>query len=221
MEKMPFQADRDTAPVVSSVPRSAPAGATDWRTGLPVLTGSMITLRELRPSDAASLFESLTTREVARFISPPPTSVEAFERFIAWTHLQRAAGLYVCFAVIPHGSETAVGLFQVRSLEPAFANAEWGFAIGSDFWGTGVFLDGAKLVADYAFRTLGTQRLEARASTQNCRGNGALRKIGAVQEAVLRRSFLRDGEYHDQTMWTILRDDWFEMPVLSGPSVVH
>ena len=42
----------------------------------------------------------------------------------------------------------------------------------------------------------------------NGRGNGALRKIGATQEGVLRKSFLRDGEYLDQTLWTILQDDW-------------
>ena len=222
MEKMPFQADREAEAVVTTVPATAPAAqASNWRTGLPVLSGSMITLRELRPSDAPALFQSLTTQEVARFISPPPTSVEGFEKFIAWTHRQRAAGQYVCFAVVPKGSDTAVGLFQVRSLEPGFANAEWGFAIDSNFWGTGVFLDGATLVAEFAFHVLGTLRLEARASMLNGRGNGALRKIGAVQEAVLRRSFLRDGEYHDQALWTILREDWIEMPAMWGPSVVH
>ena len=33
-------------------------------------------------------------------------------------------------------------------------------------------------------------------------------KLGAVQEGVLRRSFLRHGEYHDQVLWGILSDDW-------------
>ena len=50
---------------------------------LPVLAAGKVTLRELRLSDAAALLELLTTDEVARFISPPPTTVEAFERFIA------------------------------------------------------------------------------------------------------------------------------------------
>jgi ribosomal-protein-alanine N-acetyltransferase len=104
--------------------------------------------------------------------------------------------------------DTAVGLFQVRQLEPGFSTAEWGFAIGSAFWGTGVFVDAAKLVVDFTFDVIGTHRLEARAAIANGRGNGALRKIGATQEGVLRKSFLRDGEYLDQTLWTILEDDW-------------
>ena len=31
---------------------------------------------------------------------------------------------------------------------------------------------------------------------------------GIVQEGVLRKSFLRNGEYLDQTLWTILDEDW-------------
>jgi RimJ/RimL family protein N-acetyltransferase len=141
--------------------------------------------------------------------------VEGFERFITWTHKQRAAGQYVCFAVVPTGMSVAVGLFQVRSLEPGFANAEWGFALGSPFWGTGLFIDGAQLVVDFAFETIGVHRLEARASVQNGRGNGALRKLGAVQEGVLRRSFLRRGQYHDQALWSILDTDWGQARAVS------
>ncbi len=61
---------------------------------------------------------------------------------------------------------------------------------------------------DFAFDVIGAQRLEARAAVANGRGNGALRKIGAVQEGLLRRSFLRNGQHHDQVLWGILADDW-------------
>ena len=208
MEKMPYTPEMDV--VAALVPQTAPESVvtTDWRTGLPVLTGSRVTLRELRVSDAASLFAMLTTEEVTRFISPPPTTIEGFERFITWANRERAAGTYACFAVVPHGMDTAIGLFQVRQLEPGWGTAEWGFAIGSAFWGTGVFSDGARLALDFAFDAIGVHRLEARAAVQNVRGNAALRKLGAVQEGVLRRSFLRNGQFHDQALWAILDEDY-------------
>jgi RimJ/RimL family protein N-acetyltransferase len=193
--------------------------STDWRHTVPVLTGRGITLRELAVSDAPALLAMLNTEEVARFISPPPTTVEGFERFIEWTHRQRAMGLYLCVAVVPAGTTTAIGLFQVRSLEPGFATAEWGFALGSAYWGTGAFIEGARLVVDFAIDSIGVHRLEARAAVQNGRGNGALRKIGAVQEAVLRRSFLRDGQYLDQVLWSILDTDWRQAKAVWGPKV--
>ena len=203
MEKMPY---RETE--LATTMNHCPVVTSDWRQALPVLVSETITLRELRVSDAPSLLAMLSTEEVARFISPPPTTVEGFERFIAWTQRERASGNYVCFGVVPHGMEHAIGLFQVRQLEPGFGIAEWGFCIGSEFWGTGIFVEGARQVVQFAFETIGVHRLEARAAVKNGRGNGALRKIGAVQEGVLRKSFLRNGAYLDQVLWTILECEW-------------
>ena len=181
---------------------------TNWKSALPVMAGTTFTMRELRIEDAPSLLAMLTTEEVSRFISPPPTTVEGFERFIVWTHHERRAGSYACFAIVPNGMDVAIGIFQVRSLDPGFSTGEWGFAMGSQFWGTGIFVEAARLVLDFAFDVIGTARLEARAAVANGRGNGALRKIGAVQEGLLRRSFLRRGQHHDQVLWGILADDW-------------
>ena len=210
MEKMPYQPDLDRPATISS----------DWRNGLPIMVGSKVTLRELEVSDAASLFSMLTTEEVSRFISPPPTTVQGFEKFIMWACAERAAGRYACFAVVPHGMTTAIGLFQVRQLEPGFATADGGCAPGSSFWGKGMVIDGGELVVNFALETLGVRRLEARAAVANGRGNGALRKLGAVQEGVLRRSFLKNGQFLDQMLWSILAEEWREKAVW-GKAVIH
>jgi ribosomal-protein-alanine N-acetyltransferase len=221
MEKMPYTPEMDRAmAMIGAAATEAPSVVTtDWKTGLPVLTGARLTLRELRVSDAPSLFAMLTTEEVSRFISPPPTTVEGFERFIAWANRERAAGNYACFAIVPHGMDTAVGLFQIRQLEPGWGTAEWGFAMGSAFWGTGLFGEGAQLVLEFAFETIGVHRLEARAAVQNGRGNGALRKVGAVCEGILRRSFLRHGQYHDQSLWSFLAEDYRVSKNIITPTV--
>jgi [ribosomal protein S5]-alanine N-acetyltransferase len=197
----------------------AAGASTDWRQGVPVLATRGVTLRELETADAPALLAMLTPTEVARFISPPPSTVAGFEHFIHWAQEQRALGVHVCFAVVPEDMTTAIGLFQVRSLEPGFVTAEWGFALGSAFWGTGAFIGGARLVVDFAFDTIGVHRLEARAAVQNARGNAALRKVGAVQEGVLRSSFVRNGHYHDQVLWSILETEWRQAKAVWGPKV--
>lgn len=200
-----------------STPHMAAVTTSDWRRTLPVLTGAKVVLRELRASDAASLLKMLTTEEVTRFISPPPTTVDGFQGFIAWTHRKRSEGRYACFAVVPEGMDTAIGIFQLRALDPDFGTAEWGFAIGVPFWGTGLFDQGAALTLAFAFDCVGAHRLEARAVPGNERGSGALRKIGAVQESVLRQSFLKDGRYHDQILWSLLAADWHQANGLWKP----
>jgi len=211
MEKMPYRVELDLMPVQLSVGTTQPSinepVSSDWRQALPTLRSQQVVLRELRASDAPSLLALLTTEEVSRFISPPPSTVDGFERFIAWTLRQRSAGTYACFAVTVRGYDTAIGIFQIRETQPGFETAEWGFAIGSAFWGTGVFQEGAELVLQFAFDTIGVHRLEARAAVANGRGNGALQKVGAVQECILRKSFLCNGQYLDQVLYSILESD--------------
>jgi len=182
----------------------------DWTTGLPVLQGRKMMLRELVKTDALSLLSMLSTEEVAKFISPPPTTPQGFEKFVQWAQREREAGNQFTFGMVPEGCEHAVGLVQVRAIAPRFSVAEWGFALGSPFWGTGIFLAGARMTLDFAFQNTAVNRLEARAVVQNGRGNGALRKLGAVQEGVLRGSLLKDGKYLDQIMWSIVAQDWFQ-----------
>ena len=201
-----------SAPMV----RTSTVTHADWRKALPVLEGHGLTLRELRADDAMSLLSLLTTEEVTRFISPPPTTVEGFARFILWAQREREAGRYACFAIVPTGYDHAVGLFQIRQLDPTFGTAEWGFALGSAFWGSGLFAAGAQLVIDFAFDVIGVHRLEARSAVENGRGNGALRKVGAVQEGILRKSFLRGGIQHDQALWAILPEDRFRSKTVWG-----
>jgi RimJ/RimL family protein N-acetyltransferase len=71
-----------------------------------------------------------------------------------------------------------------------------------------------------AFDVIGVHRLEARACLHNARGNAALKKIGAVQEGVLRRSFQCRGEYFDQALWTVLEEDWRQAKVIWGGEVM-
>jgi RimJ/RimL family protein N-acetyltransferase len=177
------------------------------REWLPVLEGRHVMLRALRPSDAASLHGLLTAPEVARFVSAPPATIEAFERFIVKANRQRS-GQYICYAVTLKGNDTAIGMFQIRETEAGFQAAEWGFALGSAFWGTGVFKESAQLILQFVFTTLGVHRLEARAAVRNGRGGRALQKMGAVQEGVLRKSFVCNGQYFDQVLYAILKDDW-------------
>ena len=135
MEKMPYRQELDRTDVRFHRPIAQPAIATHGQHRLARGPAGAdrrdVTLRELRASDAPSLFALLTTEEVSRFISPPPTTVDGFERFIAWTLRQRSVGTYACFAVTLDATDTAIGIFQLRELEPGFGTAEWGFAIGS------------------------------------------------------------------------------------------
>ena len=222
MEMMPYHPELDEVLTMAQPMFAMPSAmvmSEAWRMGLPDIQASNLTLRELQLGDAQALFEQLTTEEVARFISPPPSSVKGFERFIRWAQSERAAARYACFVVVPEGRNTPVGLFQVRVLDAQQGTAEWGFALGSSYWGTGLFLAAARRIIDFTFQSMGMRRLEARACVANERGTGALRKVGAVCEAVLYHSFERGNERLDQGLWTILREDWLFLTTVPRATV--
>jgi len=203
--------DRPEEEEESSTQKPAGTAKTDdvpWRHGLPELPGTRVSVRELVPDDAPHLVRLLSNEDVNRYSFEAPSNRQGFERFIRWTHDRRQEGQYLCFGIVPAGSGHAVGLIQLRQLEPGFRTAEWGFAIGVPYWGTGLFVEAANLVLRFAFETMSVHRIEARTALVNGRANGALRKLGAAREGRLRRSFLVGNEYHDDILWALLADDW-------------
>jgi [ribosomal protein S5]-alanine N-acetyltransferase len=196
-------------PLVTRPPVTGAPPLIGWRKALPTIVGERSLIRELDPSDAPGLAPLLAAPEVARFISPPPADVEDFERFVARSRHDRQAGRCAVFGIVAAGDDCAAGLLQIRQLDPLFHTAEWGFGLGSRFWGSGLFLDAARLLLDFAFHTIRVRRLEARVAVPNARGHAVMRKLGAVQEGVLRRSLVTaGGRQLDQVLWSLLADEW-------------
>jgi len=200
---------------------SAPAvaAAIDWRTDLPTLTSRTITLREPAEHDLGALADLLSIEDASRFGLEGPITDVAVQSFIEQVSRARKAGLSFTYVVTQGAGRPVIVAIQVRQLDPTFEAAEWEATLQPSVRGTGVFLEAARLVGSFAFGSIGTHRLEARVLLLNGRANGALRKLGAVQEGVLRRSIRRGGEYLDQVLWSVLKEDWSEHWVSTGPRV--
>ena len=184
------------------------AAVAEWRRALPALAARLVTLREPDARDLHALVELLTCPDASRFGVEEPVTQSGVRKLLDRLAPERSAGLSFTYAVTTGSGEAIVGLVQVRQLDPAFETAEFEFTLAPAVRGTGVFLESARLVGSFAFESVGVRRLEIRAPLLHGRANGALRKLGAVQEGVLRRSIRRHGEYFDQALWSVLRDDW-------------
>ena len=193
--------------------------ASNWRTELPLLTSRAVTLREPVVQDLGVLVDLFSIGDASCFGLDSPVSEAGVQEFIEGAQRARAAGHSFTYVVIPGSARPAVGVVQVRQLDPVFEGGECEATLALSSRGTGVFFEAARLVGSFAFGSVGAHRLEARVPLQNGRANGALRKLGAVQEGVLRRSVRRGGEYIDQVLWSVLKEDWSEHWVSTGPRV--
>jgi len=194
-------------------------GVSTWRNELPLLTGRVVMLREPGSQDLGPLVDLLSLGDATRFGLDEPVSEVGVQELIDRFARERAAGLAFTYVITLATARTIVGLVQVRQLDPSFEAAEWECTIAPSSRGSGIFLEAARLVGSFTFGAIGTHRLEARVLLQNGRANGALRKLGAVQEGVLRRSVRRGGESFDQVLWSLLKEDWGDHWVSIAPRV--
>jgi len=193
--------------------------APNWRTELPTLVARAVMLREAVATDFGPLVNVLSIGDATRFGLEEPVQDVAVQQLIEHAARARASGLSFTYAVTTGTGRPLVGLIQVRRLDPAFEVAEWECTLAPSVRGTGVFLEAARLAGSFAFGPVGARRLEARVLLQNGRGNTALRKLGAVQEGILRRSVRRNGEYADQVLWSLLKEDWGDHWISIAPRV--
>lgn len=193
--------------------------APNWRAELPTLTARAVSLREPVTQDLGPLVDLLSIADATRFGIDDAVTDVGIQHLIERAARDREAGTAFTYVVTSGAARTIVGLVQVRQLEPGFETAEWECTLAPSARGSGIFLEAARLVGSFTFGTVGARRIEARVLLQNGRGNGALRKIGAVQEGLLRRSIRRGDDYLDQVLWSVLKEDWGDLWISTAPRV--
>ena len=98
------------------------------------------------------------------------------------------------------------------------SNKRGRFVIGIEnpqCWGKGYGTEVTRLMLRYAFETLELHRVELRVAAYNARAIRCYEKCGFRHEGVERDSFFVDGEWHDDLLMAILRQDWEELPGVS------
>lgn len=193
---------------------------TNWREALPTLTSGSITLREPVPSDAVALLTALPDDALAQIVpEPPPASVAGIESLIERLQAARRAGSMACWAIVPAGADAAVGLIGVRAIDHTCTMVEGVAVTAEEFRGTPLFQAAGRMVLGSLFGQMGVHRVEFRIDVRNGRANGALRKLGATQEGLLRRARTHDGEFHDQVLWAIIATDWSDVRAVRTSSI--
>jgi len=87
------------------------------------------------------------------------------------------------------------------------SKAELGYWLGPSFHNQGFMTEAIQAVVRYAFETMEMHRIYANTSTENAASIAMLKKVGFVQEGILRQDTWRDGAWTDSVLMAILRND--------------
>jgi len=80
-----------------------------------------------------------------------------------------------------------------------------------EYWGRGCGTEAARLMLRYAFATLGLHRVHLRVAAYNLRARRSYEKTGFRVEGILRQNFQVEGEWQDDVLMAILREEWEAM----------
>jgi RimJ/RimL family protein N-acetyltransferase len=126
-----------------------------------------------------------------------------------WLELQRQAresGTEFGFLVTGDRGRL-LGTCGINQLNPVHQFANLGYWVRSSESGRGIAVVAVRLVRDWVFANTGLRRLEIVVARGNRRSERVAEKAGAHREGVLRSRLLIGGDYHDATMYSLVRDE--------------
>lgn len=171
------------------------------------LAGPVVTLVPLRPEHAGTLAELGDTEAYAWNTSPPPLSEPTARTSIA-TLLSDPTML--AFAVTGTDGGGLRGITSFYEHAPSVPRVEIGHTFyGRRFWGGPTNPHTKLLMLSHAFDTWHCERVALRCDADNQRSAGAIRRLGATPEGVLRSHRRRhDGTVADTAYFSVLRAEW-------------
>jgi RimJ/RimL family protein N-acetyltransferase len=114
-----------------------------------------------------------------------------------------------------------VGDVSWRKVKTGPTAFSWAIGIGlaPEFRGRGYGSEAQRLLARYLFAHTQVNRIEATTEITNVAEQRALEKAGFTREGILRGATFRQGRWHDQVIYSVLRDEvkLMDAPAEDGP----
>jgi RimJ/RimL family protein N-acetyltransferase len=136
--------------------------------------------------------------------------VDDMHRYIEVALADQREGTALPFVTLWRATGQVIGSTRFGNAAPAHRRVEIGWTWLARPWQrSGANADAKYLMLRHAFETWGMVRVELKTSTLNQQSRGAMKKLGAVEEGVLRRHMINeDGSPRDSVFYSILADEW-------------
>jgi RimJ/RimL family protein N-acetyltransferase len=179
-----------------------------------ILEDETILLRPLQETDVDNLLHiSLNEPETWEFSLVRANGKENLENYIQLALKAKENKTEFPYIVFDKKTGKYAGSTRFYDINVAFKTLQLGYTwYGKDFRGTGLNKHCKYLLLQYAFETLGMERVEFRADNNNHRSVAAMKSIGCKVEGVLRNHMPTLGSElrRDSIILSILKNEWFD-----------
>ena len=182
----------------------------DFRQNI-VLENETVLLRPLVDTDYQHLLEfSIHEPEIWQYSLIQASSPEKLKQYIQIAIAARNAENEYPFIVYDKRQGKYAGSTRYYDMQLASKVLQLGYTwYGKDFQGSGLNKHCKFLLLSYAFETMGIERVEFRADSNNTKSIAAMKSIGCVEEGILRSNTIKpDGTRRDSIVLSILKQEW-------------
>lgn len=173
----------------------------------PVLATERLDLRELDESHVDSLYRVWTDPAVIKYLVLEPFVEVGQARGMVSLLRDLYPNQGMRWAIVERSSDSIIGTCGFHRLSLEHQRAEIGYELDSKFWRKGFMSEAVGEVLNYGFDAMGLNRVEALVTAGNEGSAGFLRSVGFSLEGTLRQYELARGEFQDQWMFSLLRED--------------
>jgi RimJ/RimL family protein N-acetyltransferase len=177
------------------------------------LEGRYVRLEPLSMEHHAGLCEVGLDEEIWRWTNSLVRTPEDMRRFIENALAAARAGTALPFATIDRASGRAVGSTRFGNIDRTHRRVEIGWTWVARPWQrTGINTEAKYLMLRHAFEVLGCIRVELKTDALNEQSRRAILRLGAKEEAILRRHMITEsGRIRDTVYYSILDTEWPEV----------
>jgi RimJ/RimL family protein N-acetyltransferase len=179
-----------------------------------ILEDETVLLRPLQESDVENLLEfSINEPDTWKYSLVQANGKENLKKYIQIALKARDNGTEFPFIVFDKKSGKYAGSTRFYDINLEFKTLQLGYTwYGKNFRGTGLNKHCKFLLLQFAFETLGIERVEFRADNNNERSIAAMKSIGCKVEGVLRNHMptLGSDARRDSIILSILKNEWLD-----------
>lgn len=167
-----------------------------------------VVLRFLEEGDAEKLEGLANNRKIAdclRDVFPHPYALADAIWFIE--DCAKQEGRTQAVRAIEVDGELAGCISLSFGQDVARFSCELGYWLAEPFWGKGVMTQAVCQMTEYAFSSLGKNRVFAQPFAQNFASQRVLEKAGFQREGVLRKSVYKNGVFQDAVLYAKVQEE--------------
>ena len=174
------------------------------------LRGSKVTLLPLESCHKEPLVGAASNGNLWELWYTDVPSPNTIDEYMKDALDQKNAGKALPFVVVENKSSQVIGATRYHNLEPQHRRLEIGKTwYSKTYQRTSVNPECKLLLLTHAFESLHCIAVELRTHIANKASRGAISKLGAKQDGILRNhQIIRNGSYRDSVVFSIIESEW-------------